>query len=407
MKRIVALILALALCMAMAVLPANAEGEKVIEFYCIKEEVKDVMQKIIDLFQAEHPDVKINLTYNSDGTTVLQTRIATNDVPDIMMVYPAERAFQRFYDDGYVIDLAGQDFMKNVEESMLALSDYNGVQMALPYTLSTYGIYYNKDIFAKVGVEVPKTLDELIAVSAKLKEAGYDAFCLPLQNGQNQIAERLCGAFNPDTYQDFAKVFSGEMDVADVGSLKAIADLFIALKPLSTADAMGLNGDNATSDFVNSVAAMRFNGSWFLSSILNANPDANVGMFGIPSPVTGKTIVPVNIDTSFSVSASTKYPEECLAFMEFLTRPEIATMYYEVDGNINMIKGVTYDKTQLMDVYNTVMSGDMSITQINRWGTNGSSLRSDLGAALQNLYMEEDVKAFQEECKEAIMNNWE
>ena len=34
-------------------------------------------------------------------------------------------------------------------------------------------VYYNKDIFNELGVEVPTTIDELENIMAKAKEAGY------------------------------------------------------------------------------------------------------------------------------------------------------------------------------------------------------------------------------------------
>lgn len=404
MKRILALVVSLFLVLSLS--SALAEEKVTIEFFCVKEEVQSIFQEIINDFEAENPDIHVELTYASDGETVLLTRIASNEVPDTMSLYPAEMTYRQLLDEGYIMDLTDCGFESNVEQSMLDLASYNGAQISLPYTLSLYGIHYNKTLFNELGIEVPTTMDELIEVCKTLKEAGYDAFALPFANNANQIAERLISAFDSNSYVDFQAVADGEKDIHDVASLTALADFIKAIKPYSSADAMGMNNDSAHADFVNKKAAMRLQGSWYLSTFEEANADFEIGLFGIPSPVTGKTIIPVNIDTGFSISATTKYPDACMKWIEYLSRTEVAQKYYTVDGNINMIKGVTYDREPYMDVYNTVMAGDMSLTQINLW-QQGVNIRSGIAAAIQNFYMDEDYEAFYQTCYDTIIENYE
>lgn len=405
MKRILAWVVALMLACAMFTGVMAEEATTTIEFFCVKQEVQGIMQEIIDDFEAENPSIHVELTYAADGETVLQTRIASGDVPDVMSLYPAERTYRMLLDEGYIIDMTDYDFMQNVEQSMLDLASYNGAQIAIPYTLSLYGIHYNVDIFNELGLSVPTTMDELMDVCAKLKEAGYDAFALPLNDNADQISERLISAFDGENYKEFEAVAAGEMDIHDVKALQALADFILGIKPYSTADAMGMNNDSAHSDFINKKAAMRLQGSWYLSTVKEADPDFNVGLFGIPSPVTNDTIIPVNIDTGFAVSATTENQEAALLFAEYMTRPEVATKYYSVDGNINMIKGVTYDKAEYMDVYNLVMDGKMSLTQINLW-QEGVNMRTAIAAAVQTLYMDEDVEAFYQMVNDAILENY-
>lgn len=404
MKRILALVVSLLLVFSLS--SALAEEKTTIEFFCVKEEVQSIFQEIINDFEAENPDIHVELTYASDGETVLLTRIASNEVPDTMSLYPAEMTYRQLLDEGYIMDLTDCGFESNVEQTMLDLASYNGAQISLPYTLSLYGIHYNKTLFNELGIEVPTTMDELIEVCKTLKEAGYDAFALPFANNANQIAERLISAFDGNSYVDFQAVADGEKDIHDVASLTALADFIKAIKPYSSADAMGMNNDSAHADFVNKKAAMRLQGSWYLSTFEEANADFEIGLFGIPSPVTGKTIIPVNIDTGFSISATTKYPDACMKWIEYLSRTEVAQKYYTVDGNINMIKGVTYDREPYMDVYNTVMAGDMSLTQINLW-QQGVNIRSGIAAAIQNFYMDEDYEAFYQTCYDTIIENYE
>lgn len=64
------------------------------------------------------------------------------------------------------------------------------------------------------------------------------------------------------------------------------------------------------------------------------------------------------------------------------------------------MKGVKYDKEQLMDVYDTVMSGSAFSTVGNQWPT--WDLRGDLAAAAQGYYGDGDREAFLDACAEYI-----
>lgn len=58
--------------------------------------------------------------------------------------------------------------------------DRNGNVGNLTFDLVGTGFFYNKDIFDKVGVKEPTTWEELFAVSEKLKAAGYIPLATPL-----------------------------------------------------------------------------------------------------------------------------------------------------------------------------------------------------------------------------------
>ena len=88
---------------------------------------------------------------------MLLTRIASNEVPDTMSLYPAEMTYRQLLDEGYIMDLTDCGFESNVEQSMLDLGEATdgACEISLPYTLSLYGIHYNKTLFNELGIEVP------------------------------------------------------------------------------------------------------------------------------------------------------------------------------------------------------------------------------------------------------------
>ena len=403
MKRmkILSLVLSLVL-IILSIGTAVAESKVELEFYSLKPETVNVMEEIIADFMAENPGIKITLTSVSDAGTVLMTRIATNEMPDILNVYPAEDKYKAMFDDEMMVDLTGMPFMANVSDTMRDMARYNGKEYALPMTLSSYGIYYRTDIFEKLGLSEPTTYAELLAVCKTLKENGYDAFALPNKDVGNvaQRLERTIGVINHNSDEEFQKIANGEMKVEDSATIRAFAQLCLDVQSFSTEDSLGLDYESAVADIVNGKAAMMFSGTWMLSTMKASNPDIAVKLIPIPSPLTDEVSVAVNIDTSFAVSTSCEHPEEALKFLEYLSRTEVAQKYYAVDGNVNMIKGVNYDKAEHMAMKDLMDKGQMFLTQVNFWPT---GLREEMRPAGQQLYVDRNIDNFVKAFGDAIM----
>ena len=54
-------------------------------------------------------------------------------------------------------------------------ASHDGKLYGVPYSVPMMGVFYNTDIFAAQGIEVPKTYKEFVAACEKLKAAGITA----------------------------------------------------------------------------------------------------------------------------------------------------------------------------------------------------------------------------------------
>ena len=154
----------------------QASGEVLtIEFFQQKGEEgpQKGYQAIIDKFNAENPDIVIEMNTVPDAGTVLTSRISSGDIPVIFSDYPTQMQFKQKVANGYVQDLSGQAFLENVNPSSLDMSRQDdGGSYALPYSRNYMGVYYNKTIFEENGVEVPTTWEEFQQVCETLQAAG-------------------------------------------------------------------------------------------------------------------------------------------------------------------------------------------------------------------------------------------
>ena len=63
---------------------AKSSGKTELELFSTKPENKDTIQKLVDKYNESHDDVTVKVTAPPDAGTVLKTRMAKNDMPDIV-----------------------------------------------------------------------------------------------------------------------------------------------------------------------------------------------------------------------------------------------------------------------------------------------------------------------------------
>jgi ABC-type glycerol-3-phosphate transport system substrate-binding protein len=118
----------------------------------------------------------------SDTTTYQQTinsALPTNDVPDLFTWWSGYR-MEDLVQQGVVSDTTEifQAAIKagNLPESLAAAFTFDNKQYAMPLHVSYWPMFYNKQVFTKQGIEVPKTWDDVMAAAEKLKGAGITPF---------------------------------------------------------------------------------------------------------------------------------------------------------------------------------------------------------------------------------------
>lgn len=319
-----------------------------------------------------------------------------------MNTYPAEDFYKDMFRDGYFEDITGAEYLSKVNATAMEMSNCDGNYYAVPMSLSTYGIYANMDVLEANGItETPSTWEELIADCETLKANGVTAFLLPNKDVGNvaQRFERTTGIINNDTYSEFKKIADGEMEAKDSTTLQTWCDYNEELLKYTADDHMGMDYDIAAAEFSNGNGGFMLSGTWMLATVQKNNPDANVELFAFPHPRGETTKVPVNIDTSFSISSTCKDKEVGLKFLEFMTREDIAQMYCDADGNVSTIEGVEYNIPQHANMKTAVDEGNIFLTAVNFWPT---GLREEIRDGCQMFLSDLDRDAFFESSQEAI-----
>lgn len=388
---------------------STGSGETVtLEFFQMKDEGTDYYAELIAAFEEQYPNIKIEYTNVPDAETVIMTRMASNQVPDVFTHYALDPTFREQIKAGYVMDLTGEPMLENVDENILEMSLVDGKAYSVPVSLNMLGIYYNKDLFQQAGVTaVPTTIDELYEVCEQLKAAGIQPFIFPDKDvwTVRQFCDRASVTMLEDPQGLFEQIAAGEVTAADSPELKAMGETIVKLRSYAQEDNLGVGYEQAIADFANGKAAMFFSGTFAYPLIQESNPDVNIEMFPYPSMGGANTDrLGVNVDTAFCVSATTEHPEEAKLFVEFCTSVENAQKFCDYDGSPSAIKGVTYNNEVFQGMFtNYIETGKTINIPSNSWP---ASFGGEYGNICQELIDSGDVDAWLENLNQLILDTY-
>ena len=223
----------------------------------------------IDRFKAANKgsDVKITLlsTDNEQVAAKLQAAFQAKKAPDMMLFYsggyttPYENQLLElnpYFDKtpGFFDSLSGMDLSC---EDLDCKGGENTI-IAVPQDFGTYGLFYNKAMFKKAGVEAPiEDWDGLLNACAALKKTGVTPITFGDRDGYStdNWVTLMYGSYFEDG--DVAKVNDGELKYADHKLVKPLEQISqLREQGCLNKDASTRENFDANSDFTSGKSAM-------------------------------------------------------------------------------------------------------------------------------------------------------
>ncbi|WP_433435779.1 ABC transporter substrate-binding protein [Nonomuraea sp. CA-141351] len=155
-----------------------------------------------------------------------------------------------------------------------------GKQYCVPMNVAYWGMFFNKKVFDKYGLEAPKTWDDLVKVADTLKKNGVKAFYHTSVLFSFVWFEQLLAGTDPDLYD---RLSTGKAKYTDPG----VVQVMEKWKSLIDAGYFINPGDKTDPGDVlkNGKAAMVSFGTWFNTSMTQRNlkPGEDYDFFVIPN----------------------------------------------------------------------------------------------------------------------------
>lgn len=345
-----------------------------VEFFSQKPEMQATLQEIVDDYNKSQDEVKVKLTSVPDAGTVLKTRIANGEAPDVINIYPQNADFKGWAADGQFVDLTDEsDILGNLNEGAAEAYAVDSKIYNVPLTTNVSGIYYNKDAFAELGIEVPKSLAEFQDIVKKIKDDGQTPFAEALGdpwtvNGFAQLAW-IQSAGSPQAANDYLR-FSDKGAIKSDEVTKNVAAYLDLLAGNGQSNSDGALYADTVAVFAEGKALMMANGSWALTVIKQQEPDFEVGFFPMPGLTADAPVMTVGAaDMAVSISADSENIDASKDFVKYLSSTEAMQKYYDVDGSPTSVKGVETEGKfeELADVAKLAFTDQQAIWLHSEW----------------------------------------
>lgn len=308
-------------------------GEKIELTYWDASWNQQIAPEVIKEFEAKNPNIKINVEFFPiDGMNDKYLLALKNKSgPDLIDIaadwttpYAAVGGLLAL--DDYIakdkVDM--NDFWPGALKTIRV----NGKVYALPYRSETHGLFYNKALFQKAGLDpakAPQNWDELLADAQAISKSG-------------DIAFGLVGKLSGDlSYQliNFIRSFGGDVLSEDnkkalfdqpeaIAAVKYYVDLY--RNKLAPDSALSNTNTDSRNLFASGKVGMFLSGNYDIDPIKQANANLDFGTAMYPQAV-GKERKLTLGGWNIAATSFTKHPEAAWKFVNFIASPEISAKY--------------------------------------------------------------------------------
>ena len=237
----------------------------------------------------------------------LQALVSTGQVRDLTEYYRASGLIDR------------------IPPNLLSQVTIEGRIYAIPQNMESVGVFYNKDVFAELELEVPSTQEEYIDVLEAVKDAGYYGYTMGLAGGWPSALMASMFMYS-SAGSEYIDVLSGTQPWTECDNCLDGLNAFYGMvaNGYANPDPLGIDYNQSLDLFYQGINVMVLNGPWFIDDAMAAEPDFEIGFFYLPA-VNPNT----DIKTLGGIGGSlivAEYADVDAAFkvVEWLTAEEIA-----------------------------------------------------------------------------------
>jgi raffinose/stachyose/melibiose transport system substrate-binding protein len=282
-------------------------------------------------FEAAHPGVTVKREYISYGDYMVKVKavLTGGEAPDVFQI-PWAGEYPELARSGRILPLT--DYLKKgfpafFPNIMKAIS-VDGQAWSVPLDLNTLQIAYNKTMFEKLGLAVPKSRDELVAMAKKLDKEGKFAVAMgtkDLWSAADVFFAQI--AYTDASHTKMALADSGKMSWNSPEFLKAaqaVADYVKqgVIAPGANSMEVFVGAENL---FVQQEAAMFYPvGNFVTGGITEKVGDSfEWSLFPWPPLVKGGDSLPTGgVAEMFVVSKDSKNRDLAVEFLRYMTNDE-------------------------------------------------------------------------------------
>lgn len=333
---------------------APTQGGKVsgkVSFAHWRAEDKAVFDKMIADFAKKYPGVSVtqDISPSNDYQSSALQRIRGGAVGDVFTAFRGAQ-FVAMTKAGIYSDLSNQSWVSNYDPQLISSGQVNGKQLGFPYQIVFNMPVTNQDIVTKAdGGTPPKDWNSFLSLCDKLKSKGITPIAWP--GGDPGNAGQLFNSMvmnNAPTPDMCAKIESGQYKCTDdwfVTTLKQYAQLRPYFQPNSTGTAV----EPCEQIFASGKAAMLATGSFHMAAVRQLGAKFPMDLLAPITVPAGKAKYEGIYNATFvlGLNSASKNKTAALAWLQYLSMPEVAGVYANGTSQHVSVKDVDYTNPDL------------------------------------------------------------
>ena len=345
----------------------------------------EVLQKMVDDFEAANPGVTVEITSLPWGQAFekLATMVSGGDIPDVVEMPDTWVAL--YGGSGQLASLEGHiaswDHGATLTDKTLAMARQAGEAYMIPYGFYLRAMFYNKKLLAEAGVaEPPKTMEEFMAASeAVSKLDGKYGYCLRGGPGGTNGWIMMAATMN-GTNEFFTE--DGKSRVNEPGSVAGIQFMIdMYQKGYAPKDSVNWGFNEIVAGFYSGTCAFLDQDPDALIAIAERMPAEDFAVIPMPVGPSGKAFPTIGY-AGWSIFKATEHEDEAWKLVAALSSPEANSIWAQRVGVIPIHKGADQDpffQTEQFKGWFEELNGDAWVptvmpTYLEQWGYFGSTV---------------------------------
>ena len=289
---------------------------------------KKAMEELIADFQKANPGITVKWNnFDHEGYKSAIRNFLTADAPDVAAWYAGNR-MAPFVKAGLfeaVDDVWKDNDLDAQLKSAAASMTIDGKKWGVPYTYYQWGIYYNKDVYKKVGVTEPKNWAEFVANCERFKAAGID--CLTTGTKALWPGAGIFDYINMRTngYEFHMDLTAGKAKWTDPKTKAAFAE-WAKVVPYTSANASAIDWQDAAALLVQGKAANYVMGNFAVDTFKKGGmTNDNLGFMVFPEITPGIPRAEEAPTDTFHIPSGAKNKEDAKKFLAFVASADVQT----------------------------------------------------------------------------------
>jgi multiple sugar transport system substrate-binding protein len=333
------------------------------------------LTSIFEDFMKAYPNIKIEeeVFADSEIPTKVETAFLAGEEPDLVFQNYGLGTL-KWLDDGVAIpvtDLIQEWGLKDTfkEEAIREYTDSEGRIASFPLEGFTWPVWYNVKILKEAGVsDIPKTIDELIEASDKVRAAGYQPLVV---GGSDWTGQALWDVIKQTvmTDQEAGEAYQKDNFANNEKFVKAV-ELFVKLRDAGVFvdNSEGLEFATMNEMFFSGKAAMMHAGAWsFGECPEELRQDVVVSGFPLPSDTPRmKPVVPTGyVGKGIWITRNgAKKIDAVEKFVTFFYQPDMIARFVEQAGMTSPLKETPVDESKLNSLFAQTLNWGDSVEYI-------------------------------------------